>query len=91
MRDRHWRVAVGHPSGAAYAVSEYSSPELAVYDFLNLTNSIYPTKSVSRADVDQLIEQYADEDRDFCLAVGVDQPLLVVYGTCYCQVSVKSN
>lgn len=89
MRSKHWHVAIGHPDGAAYAVSEYSDSAQAVSDFISLSNSIYDWR-ISNPSASDRIMSLADND-DFCVAIGMDQPLMIVCTVCECEFLPQNN
>ena len=90
MRDKHWHVAVGHPEGAAYAVSEYSDSAMAVRDFIRLSNSIYTGRVWDPVESEKIISENADAD-NFCVGIGMDTPIMIVCTTCRCDALPQCN
>ena len=89
MRDKHWHVAVGHPDGAAYAVSEYSDPGTAVRDFMKLS-SIYTGRIDDPVAFENTILSRSNEE-DFCVMLGMDQPMMIVCTVCDCEFLTQVN
>lgn len=90
MREQHWHVAIGHPDGAAYAISEYTDPDMAVRDFLRLSKAIYANKIYDPVMMEKAVIETA-EGGEFCMSVGMDQPLMVVCTSCECEFLAQSN
>lgn len=90
MRDKHWHVAIGHPAGAAYAISEYSDPTMAVRDFIRLSNSIYRGRIASPVESENIIMQTVNDD-NFCVGIGMDLPIMVVCTACMCEFQPQQN
>lgn len=90
MRQTHWHVAIGHPDGMAYAVSEYSDPHLAIRDFMNLSKQIYSNRINDPIAMERAVNETA-EGGDFCISIGMDMPLMILCTTCDCKSLPQSN